>query len=203
MRALVLRRFGEPLVLEERPAPVPRANQVLVRVRAAGDLRQRCPYRRGAGTGRTSARGHEVTGTCDELGEVLVYAAWGCGRCRYCRAGKEQLCPEAAEAGWARDGGFAETVLFPAGRHLFPLDGLDPAQAAPLADASMTAYRAVRRVTDSLGRNTIAVVIGAGGLGQFAIQYLRLLTDAHTRRPHCRDQRRGRARRRGRWTAQL
>jgi alcohol dehydrogenase, propanol-preferring len=204
MRALVLRRFGEPLVLEERPAPVPRANQMLVRVRAA----RICGSDVHIAAGRVRVElplvlGHEVTGTCDELGEVLVYAARGCGRCRYCRAGKEQLCPEAAEAGWARDGGFAETVLFPAGRHLFPLDGLDPAQAAPLADASVTAYRAVHRATDSLGRNTIAVVIGAGGLGQFAIQYLRLLTDAHTRRPHCRDQRRGCARRRGRWTAQL
>jgi propanol-preferring alcohol dehydrogenase len=204
MRALVLRRFGEPLVLEERPAPVPRANQMLVRVRAA----RICGSDVHIAAGRVRVElplvlGHEVTGTCDELGEVLVYAAWGCGRCRYCRAGKEQLCPEAAEAGWARDGGFAETMLVPAGRHLFPLDGLDPAQAAPLADADVTAYRAVRRVTGSLGRNTIAVVIGAGGLGQFAIQYLRLLTDAHTRRPHCRDQRRGRARRQGRWTAQL
>jgi Alcohol dehydrogenase GroES-like domain len=127
MRALVLRRFGEPLVLEERPAPVPRANQMLVRVRAA----RICGSDVHIAAGRVRVElplvlGHEVTGTCDELGEVLVYAARSCSRCRYCRAGKEQLCPEAAEAGWARDGGFAETVLFPAGRHLFPAGRAGP-----------------------------------------------------------------------------
>jgi propanol-preferring alcohol dehydrogenase len=66
----------------------------------------------------------------------------------------------------------------PARRYLLPLDGLDPVRAAPLADAGVTPYRAVRRVRDALRAGDTAIVIGAGGLGQFAIQYLRLLTDA-------------------------
>lgn len=180
MRAIVLREFGQPLMLEERPEPVRRAGELLVRVKGAGV----CGSDLHIASGRVPVRlplvlGHEIAGTCQELGDVLVYAAWGCGDCRFCLAGEEQLCPEAAEAGWARDGGFADALLVPARRHLFPLDGLDPVRAAPLADAGLTPYRAVRRVAALLTGDAVAVVIGAGGLGQFAIQYLRLLTGAH------------------------
>lgn len=180
MRAFVLRRFGEPLVPEEWPEPLPADGELLVRVRAAGV----CGSDVHIAAGQTSARlplvlGHEVAGTCDELGDVLVYAAWGCGHCRFCSAGEEQLCTDAAEAGWERDGGFADALLVPGRRHLLPLDGLDPVRAAPLADAGVTPYRAVRRIAPLLGRGAVAVVIGIGGLGQFAIQYLRLLSEAH------------------------
>ncbi len=122
--------------------------------------------------------GHEIAGEAPGVGQVLVYASWGCGRCSFCCAGAEQLCQEAAEPGWLRDGGYADAVLVPSSRYLLPLEGLDPVRAAPLADAGVTPYRAVRRVRETLSRGATAVVIGAGALGQFAIQYLRLLTDA-------------------------
>src|SRR5207237_5276163 len=93
-------------------------------------------------------------------------------------AGEEQLCSSAHEAGWVEDGGYAELVRVPSRRYLFPLAGIDPVQAAPLADAGITSYRAVRRVANFLSDRARAIVIGCGGLGQFAIQYLKLLTDA-------------------------
>jgi propanol-preferring alcohol dehydrogenase len=73
----------------------------------------------------------------------------------------------------------AELVRVPSERYLFPLAGIDPVQAAPLADAGITPYRAVRRIRSFLGRGARAIVIGCGGLGQFAIQYLKLLTDSY------------------------
>jgi len=77
------------------------------------------------------------------------------------------------------DGGYAEYVLVPSRRYLLPLQGLDPIYAAPLADAGVTSYRAVQRARPWLeDKDTIVVVIGVGGLGQFAIQFLRLFTKA-------------------------
>jgi alcohol dehydrogenase, propanol-preferring len=123
--------------------------------------------------------GHEIAGEVAGVGPVLVYASWGCRECELCLAGEEQLCPAAAEAGWVEDGGYAELVRVPSERYVFPLAAIDPVQAAPLADAGITAYRAVRRVRSFLQSGSCAIVIGCGGLGQFAIQYLKLLTDAH------------------------
>ncbi len=125
--------------------------------------------------------GHEITGTHPQLGPVMVYAPWGCGRCTECHDGLEMLCTGAAEAGLVVDGGYAELLAVPDTRYLAPLDDLDPVASAPLACGGLTAYRAVQHTVDHLRsrRHPRAMVIGAGGLGQFAIRFLRLLTDAH------------------------
>ncbi|MBI2895932.1 MAG: alcohol dehydrogenase catalytic domain-containing protein [Deltaproteobacteria bacterium] len=176
MRAAVVRKPGSPLSIEARALPRARGQEVVVRVRGAGvchtDLELAADEEREG----ASVLGHEIAGEADGIGPVLVYPAWGCGRCAYCRAGDEQLCPRSEFAGFGRDGGFAEHVLVPSRRHLFPLGGLDPVRAAVLADAGLTAYRAVRRVRSALRDGGTAIVIGAGGLGQFALQYLRLRT---------------------------
>ena len=108
---------------------------------------------------------------------VVVYGGWGCGTCRECASGAEQRCPEGRSPGFQADGGYAEMMLVPHPRHLVQLGGLDPVEAAPLADAGLTSYRAVQRARPWLTSGTRVLVIGAGGLGQFALQYLRLLPD--------------------------
>jgi alcohol dehydrogenase, propanol-preferring len=180
VNAAVLRRVGAPLRLEDRPAPQPRGEEVLVRVRGAGVCHSDLHMIDGLIPGLPLPRvlGHEIAGQADGLGAVLVYASWGDGTCRWCRRGEEQLCARAAEPGWTRDGGYAEAVLVPSRRYLLPLGDLDPVRAAPLADAGVTAYRAVRRVRPWLAGGGTAVVLGAGGLGQFAIQFLRRAGDA-------------------------
>lgn len=195
MRAAVLQEFGSPLVLEERPDPEPRGDEVLVRVRGAGVCRSDLHIVDGLfpELPLPLVLGHEIAGEAPGIGEVLVYSAWGCGDCGFCRRREEQLCLRSVEAGWLRDGGYADVVLVPSRRYLFPLDGLDPVHAAPLADAGVTPYRAVRRVRDALRAGDTAVVIGAGGLGQFAIQYLRLLTDARVVAVDPAETKRGRA----------
>lgn len=121
--------------------------------------------------------GHEIAGEADDLGPVLVYGAWGCGRCAACARSEEQLCASRVQPGFERDGGYAEVVAVPSRRHLLPLEGLDPARAAPLGDAGLTAYRAARRVRGQLSGGGTCLVVGIGGLGQFAVQFVRLLTD--------------------------
>lgn len=125
--------------------------------------------------------GHEVTGVHPELGSVMVYAPWGCGACRQCRDGEEMICADATEAGLFTDGGYSDQMWVKDRFYLAPLDGLDPVAAAPLACGGLTAYRAVRHGLDVLhrvGERGRALVIGAGGLGQYAISYLRLMSDA-------------------------
>jgi len=179
MKAAVLSRRGRPLQLVDRSKPKPRGEQVLVRVRGAGVCHSDVHIVDGTFDAKLPlVLGHEVAGEVPGMGAVLVYASWGCGTCAWCRSGEEQLCPDGVDAGWTTDGGYAEWMLVPSRRYLIPLDDLDPVRAAPLADAGVTPYRAVRRALPWLKEGATAVVIGAGGLGQFAIQYLKLLASA-------------------------
>ncbi len=182
MNAAVLRSFGAPLVVEDRAEPVPRPGGVVVRVLGTGVCHTDLHVIEGAfeGTRLPLVLGHEIAGSVEGIGDVLVHGAWGCGDCSYCARGEEQLCARCVSPGFEADGGFAGSVAVPSEKYLVPLDGLDPTIAAPLADAGLTPYRAVRRVRGWIADEESArvIVIGAGGLGQFTIQYLKLLTTA-------------------------
>src|SRR6476646_8765641 len=113
-------------------------------------------------------------------GEVLVRVA-GAGLCHFdlhLVAGEEQLCATTSWVGIGQPGGYAEYLVVPSPRHLVALGDLDPVSSAPLTDAALTPYRAVRRCLPRLVPGTTAVVIGAGGLGQYAVQLLRELSAA-------------------------
>lgn len=125
--------------------------------------------------------GHEVTGIHHDLGPVIMYAPWGCRDCTLCQAGFEMVCPQSKEAGLFADGGYAERIGIPDISYLAPIGDLDMFDAAPLACGGLTAYRAVLHGIERLrmkGQSGRALVIGAGGLGQYAIRLLRILTDA-------------------------
>jgi propanol-preferring alcohol dehydrogenase len=138
--------------------------------------------------------GHENAGWVETMGPgatgfapgdpVIVYGPWGCGLCMNCRQGMENYCqtpgkPSPGGLG-GTDGGMAEYLLVPATRYLIPLGDLDPREAAPLTDAGLTSYHAVKRSVHLLGPGSTTVVIGAGGLGQMAIQVLKALASATT-----------------------
>jgi propanol-preferring alcohol dehydrogenase len=95
-----------------------------------------------------------------------------------CLGGQEQLCDGTRWAGLGPGGGYAECLLVPAARHLLPAGGLDLVKAAGLTDAGLSSYRAVKKALPYLRAGTTAVVIGAGGLGQYGVQYLKLMTSA-------------------------
>jgi len=83
-----------------------------------------------------------------------------------------------AGRGYGRDGGLAAYVVARAPRDVIRLRTLDPLFAGPLTDAGATSYHAVRRVRPKLVPGSTAVVIGAGGLGAFAVQILRAVSPA-------------------------
>lgn len=198
MRALRYTTVGEPARVEEITEPEPHGAQVLLRVLAAGachsdEFVMSLPGEVLAASGITLplTLGHEGVGVVTALGPAargievgeaaIVYGAWGCGRCRTCATGNEQYCERAAELGifppgLGAHGAMADYLLVDDARHLVPLDGLDPVAAAPLADAGLTPYHAIKPVLPALVPGTTAVVIGAGGLGHLAIQMLRALS---------------------------
>ncbi len=180
MRAVVLRAFHAPLELEERNIPAARsAGETVLRVLACGVCHSDLHVVENAfGSELPLVLGHEIVAEDERLGNVLVYAPWGCGECRFCAATEEMICPDGREAGLFQDGGYADYVRVPARRYLYPIGDLDPVQAAPLGCGGLTPYRAVKHARGWLGRGSHALVLGAGGLGQFGIQFLRLLTDA-------------------------
>jgi propanol-preferring alcohol dehydrogenase len=194
-RGLRISRPGGPARLEPVELPAPRGREVLVGVAAAG-LCQSDLHVIDAPTAALAAAmpftlGHEIAGTVTMVGDdvetvrvgdpVAVYGPWGCGDCPRCRAGSENYCLHRdrlgyAGAGLGRDGGIADAVLIPHERQLLPLAGLDPVQAAPLTDAGLTSYQAVRLIAPRLPADPVVAVVGVGGLGHLAIQLLRAVT---------------------------
>ena len=179
MLAAVLERFGEPLVVGERRTPEAPPGGLVLPVVGCGVCHSDLHIQQGRrGISPPLVLGHEAVVQHPSFGPCLLYPSWGCGVCRYCRAGEEQLCPRQVDLGWQLDGAYAEAVAIRSERHLVPVEGLDPVAAAPLVDAGLTAYRAVRRAATTLAEGGTATVVGIGGLGQFALQLLRLLTPA-------------------------
>lgn len=192
MQALQFQQWQQDAVLAEVPEPEPGPGEVIVRIGAAGachsDLHVMYEFPEGAfpwslpftlgheNAGWVESLGAGVTGL--EVGEpVAVYGPWGCGRCARCSAGMENYCERAAEnpalgGGLGFDGGMAPFMRVRSARHLVRLGDLDPVVAAPLTDAGLTPYHAIKRSLPLLGPGTTAVVIGAGGLGHMAIQIL-------------------------------
>ncbi|WGY00400.1 alcohol dehydrogenase catalytic domain-containing protein [Nocardioides sp. QY071] len=125
--------------------------------------------------------GHEVVGVVEEVGaevaEVtpgdvrLVYPWIGCGTCRRCTAGRDDLCAAHRALGAVLPGGYAETVVVPEARYLLAVDGIDPAVAATLACSGLTAFGAASKV--DAAPEAPVVVSGAGGVGLALVAILR------------------------------
>jgi propanol-preferring alcohol dehydrogenase len=162
MRAMVLERSGEPLRLGEVPAPAPGAGQALIEVHACGVCRTDLHILDGELSEPKLALvpGHQIVGTVAGRGEGaerfavgervgVPWLGWTCGECRYCRAGRENLCDRARFTGYDIDGGYAELAVADE-RFCFPLpEDFPDEQAAPLLCAGLIGYRALRLVGDA------------------------------------------------------
>jgi propanol-preferring alcohol dehydrogenase len=191
MQAVRFVGVGRPAQIEDVAEPSPGPGQVLIRIGGAGvchsdlhvmedDLGFEPPFTLGhENAGWVSAIGQGVTGF-KEGDAVAVYGPWGCGRCHACQLSMENYCENWAQmkgfgGGLGLDGGMAEYMLVPSARLLVPLGGLSPANAAPLSDAALTPYHAIKRALPHLNADSTVVVVGVGGLGHMAIQLLRVL----------------------------
>ncbi|MEV6302368.1 alcohol dehydrogenase catalytic domain-containing protein [Actinoplanes sp. NPDC051861] len=194
MRAYRMTSWGSPGEACIVPVPSPGPGEVLVRVAGCGlcrsdlTMRQmpqvigeklgwRMPFTLGHETaGRVAAFGAGVEGLTPGEAVALV-SPTSCGRCRFCLRGRDSMCPQGQTGrGYGQDGGLADFVLASSARGVLPLGSLDPVSAGPLMDAGATAYHAVRRVLPHVLDRV--VVVGAGGLGAFAVQFLRVLSGA-------------------------
>lgn len=193
-----MRAFRLPALMatpqwQDVPEPVPGPGQVLVKVAAVGlchsDLLMQRMAEVPSHWSVPFTLGHEITGHVAALGEgveavrvgeaVALTASPNCGRCWYCVRGESNNCARASVGrGFGDDGGLADYVLVKTPLDIIPLGDLDPVIAAPLTDAGACSFHGVNRVRGMLGADSTVVVIGAGGVGSFAIQFLRLLTPA-------------------------
>ncbi|TWG01810.1 propanol-preferring alcohol dehydrogenase [Streptomyces brevispora] len=147
-----------PLERIRREIAAPGPEELLLRVEACGVCRTDLHLAEGDLVPRrpSTIPGHEIVGQVEAVGgEVGLFrvgdrvgGAWlreTCGSCRYCRAGRENLCPRSAYTGWDADGGFAETAVVPeAFAYRLPADR-DPVLLAPLLCAGIIGFRALRR----------------------------------------------------------
>ncbi len=193
MKAMVLKKKGEPFVMEDRPDPVPGPGEAVARVIACGSGLTIHHAR----AGRVAVNypiiiGHEVLGEIAAVGEGVTLLSEGdpvtmhcyltCGHCHWCRTDREALCENLAGfVGRHTDGGYAEYIKMPA-RNFVPIpEGIDykkyPAETAVICDAIVTPYKVVRRARIA-PLETVAVFGAGGGVG---IHMVMLARWAHAR----------------------
>lgn len=188
VRAWTVTAIGERMV-EQRRVETPDPGEVIVQVAGCGICHTDLGFCYDGVPTRHAlplTLGHEISGTVVEAGEharewlgraVVVPAVIPCGECAACRAGRGSICPRQVFPGNDVHGGFATHVRVPA-RGLCPVPDLDDERANParvdlptlavLADAVTTPFQAIHR--SGLGSGDLAIVVGAGGVGGFAVQ---------------------------------
>ena len=183
MKAAVVRRFKEPLVIEEVPVPSPQPGQILVRIAASGvchtdlhaadgdwPVKPTPPFIPGhEGVGHVAAVGAGVSHVKegDRVGVPWLYTA--CGHCRHCLRGWETLCETQQNTGYSVNGGFAEYVVADPDYVGHLPANVAFADIAPILCAGVTVYKGLK-VTDTRPGDWVAVS-GIGGLGHMAVQY--------------------------------
>ncbi len=204
MRSFKVADFNAPLKEVEEPTPRPFGTQVLIKVKAAGvchsDLHiWEGGYELGHGRKPLSLKdrgvslpltmGHETVGEIVAFGPdvtesdkhglkigdmVLAYPWLGCGQCKTCLGGEENMCiVKPNSLGVYCDGGYADHLTVRHPKYLLDLKGLDPVTAAPYACSGVTTYSALKKVESVL--DTPIVIFGAGGLGLMALSLLKAM----------------------------
>ena len=200
MRGIVFEDYKTfPVLKEDLPKPKPGPGEVLLKVAGAGACHSDVAIFQNFEEGMPGAQkpgfilGHESSGWVEEAGPgvngfkkgdaYLIYGPIGCLVCKACARGQDTYCENAADlpyagVGLGRDGGMAEYVSVPA-RNRVPRGDADPIAAAPLAEAGLTPYHAVKLALPKLaGGNKYALVIGLGGLGLLGVQMIQALSGA-------------------------
>src|ERR1700683_5268484 len=187
MKAAVVEKFGEPLVIREVPIPTPGPGQALVEIVASGvchtdlhaadgdwPIQPKLPFtpgHEGAGVVAALGAGVKHLKEGDRVGIAWLHSA--CGHCDFCLAGWETLCPEQKNSGYSVDGTFAQYALGAAdylGRIPKELSYVD---AAPILCAGVTTYKGLKQTEARPGE--WVVISGVGGLGHVAIQYAKAM----------------------------
>ena len=193
MRRHSLVQFDAPLCETIVDTPKPVGREVLVRIERCGlchsDLHIQDGYADlGGGKRLDTTRGmtlpftlgHEIAGIVEEVGPEIpseligarkaVFPWIGCGQCRECLQGDENLCAKQRFLGVTIDGGFASHVLVPDAKYLLDYDPLPVEQAATLMCSGVTAYGALKRLVDRPRQRNL-LLIGLGGVGMMGLAF--------------------------------
>ncbi len=187
MKAAVVRKFGEPLTIEEVETPRPQRGEILVGVAASGvchtdlhaahgdwPVKPNPPFIPGhEGVGHVVAVGEGVQHVKegDRVGVPWLYSA--CGHCEHCLGGWETLCESQQNTGYSVNGGFADYTLADAGFVGHLPDNVDFLEIAPVLCAGVTVYKGLK-MTDTRPGQWV-VISGIGGLGHMAVQYAKVM----------------------------
>jgi alcohol dehydrogenase, propanol-preferring len=198
MRSFDVCRCGAPLEMREQQTPEPTGTEVLLRVVAAGVCHSDLHFWEGVydlGGGKLLklsdrgmtlplTMGHETVGEVIgfgpdakdvEIGDLRLAFPWmGCGQCKVCRRGDENLCLKPSFLGVHRPGGYSDRMMVAHPRYLLDIGDIPPEQAAPLACSGVTAYGALRKLGGLLQTEPV-VIIGAGGVGLMGLAILKSL----------------------------
>jgi len=181
--------YKKPLEIGEVPIPTIQGEEVLIKIVGSGLCHSDLHLM--DGSIRIIPRfpfilGHENSGTVEEVGEavsgfkkgdpVVVFGGWSRKPDRFTWTGQEQLTNIRDWVGIGQPGGYAEYLKVPTFRYLMHTEGVDLTEAAVLTDAGLTPYRAIKKLLPTLYPGSTVVIIGCGGLGQFGVQFARLLT---------------------------
>jgi propanol-preferring alcohol dehydrogenase len=189
MKAMVLKqitnlaRNRSPLELVDLPVPIPKEQEILIKVSACGvchteldeiegrTLPAKLPVVPGhqiVGRVEKAAKGATRFNTGDRVGVAWIHSA--CGRCAYCTSGRENLCNDFTATGRDVDGGYAEYTVVPEAFAYAIPDVFTDAGAAPLLCAGAIGYRSLRLANVQNGRN-----IGLTGFGASAHLVLKMV----------------------------
>jgi len=186
-----LTAYGAPLCETLAEGPEPKGSEVLIRIDRCGvchsDLHIHDGYfllgdgkQLDVRSGRTLpfTLGHEISGVIERAGpeaagaetgaSVAVYPWIGCGRCPACKVGDENICAAPRHLGITVDGGYATHVLVPHPRYLIDYAPLSASFAGALMCSGLTAYAALKRLTDRASRAPL-LLVGIGGVGMMGL----------------------------------
>lgn len=182
MKAAIFHGAHQPLTVEERPMPDPGPGEVLVKVAACGVCHTDLHFiDHGVPTFKKPplVLGHEASGVASSIGagvirwkpgdRVLLPAVYGCGQCRMCRVGRENVCDNMVFFGSSVDGAYAEYVIAPAHSMISMPDEIPLVEGAIIADATTTPFHAVVN-RGRVNPGDAVVVFGCGGIGLNCVQ---------------------------------
>jgi len=195
MKAVRIHEYNKPLRIDEVEYPkITGPYDIIVKIKGAGVCRTDLHIQEGIWKDILNPKlpftlGHENVGIVEEVGSAVTWLSKGdpvilhpyitCRYCRACRAGNDMHCPNGKFPGLdGTDGGFAEYLKTSAFSAIKLPKSVDPVPMAPLADAGVTAYHAVKKISPYLYPGSVVVVIGVGGLGHIGIQVLKAITPA-------------------------
>lgn len=189
MRALVLREFGGPLILEDVSVPQPGPDDALIRVKACAVDQFDLTIRDGkfASADKTPIiLGHEIAGVIEVVGANVTNVAPGdrvtstlyltCGKCRYCLTGRETICADfKGYVGIHTPGAYAEYTTVPAVNLVKLPESIPFAEGSVIGNAIGTPYHALTKRARLQPGERVVITGAGGGVGIHAVQLARMM----------------------------